>query len=223
MSSKGTELIIFDCDGVLIDSEIISAATMIELLKPLGIDVDFAHIQQYFLGRSFPTVAQIISEQFHATLPENFEEQYRNQLLEAFESQLQPSAGIIKTLEQITVPICVATSSSPQRARRSLEITDLLRFFDGDIFTASQVTHGKPAPDLFLFVAKQFDVSPKDCLVVEDSVPGLEAAEAAGMKALRYLGGSHFDMYRKFARTEVARVPCFDSWQDFFNMSQTTE
>jgi len=223
MDSSDIELVIFDCDGVLIDSEIISAITMIELLKPLGIEIDANHIQQHFLGRSFPTVAQLISQQFQTELPANFEDQYRNHLLETFEDQLQSSNGIKQALEEIDVPVCVATSSSPQRARRSLEITGLFKYFDARIYTASQVANGKPAPDLFLFVAKELKTEPQKCLVVEDSIPGLEAAAAAGMKAIRYVGGSHFDTCRDAARKEMPGVQCFDSWAEFFNMMQMSE
>ncbi|MGI9354020.1 MAG: HAD family hydrolase [Rhizobiaceae bacterium] len=212
------DLIVFDCDGVLIDSEIISANVLIALLKPLGLEIDLIHIQRNFLGRSFPTVATSIRRDFDLALPENFESDYRSQLLAIFEDDLQPTPDIARILETLPVRFCVATSSSPERARRSLQIVDLFKFFQGHIYTASQVANGKPAPDLFLHVAKSEGVEPQNCLVIEDSMPGVHAALAAGTEVLRYIGGSHFDGIRNTLRNRRSDFATFDSWQDFFDM-----
>lgn len=212
------ELIIFDCDGVLIDSEIISATTLIDLLQPLGLAIDLHYIQHHFLGRSFPTVAAIIREEFELDLPYDFEASYRKAILQRFDSQLNVTPGICTMLDRITHRICVATSSSPPRVERCLQITGLNRYFDGHIYTASQVKNGKPAPDLFLHVAESEGVDPSACLVIEDSAPGVEAAVRAGMAVWRYLGGSHFDTTRQTISAEEIRARVFDSWSDFFDM-----
>jgi HAD superfamily hydrolase (TIGR01509 family) len=206
------DLIIFDCDGVLIDSEVLSADVMIEELATLGVEIDRAYVRQHFLGRSFPTVAKTLREGRAPNLPEDFEARYRAALLERFETELQPTEGLPDVLEALDVPICVATSSSPPRVTRSLEITNLSKHFNGNIFTASQVKNGKPAPDLFLFAAQQMGARPSRCLVIEDSVPGLLAARSAGSLALAYCGATH--MAGSQPDTPFY-VQSFDKWEDF--------
>ena len=151
--SKPIELIIFDCDGVLIDSEIISANVLIDKLAIIGINIDIDYIQQHFLGCSFSTVKEKIYQAFNVKLQDTFENDYRTALLEQFDSELQTTAGIKNVLSGLSVPFCLATSSSPQRTEKALSIVDLTSFFEGTVFTASEVKHGKPAPDLFLHAA----------------------------------------------------------------------
>lgn len=189
--SQAIDLVIFDCDGVLIDSEAISASVLINELSVIGLTVTLDYVREHFFGRSFPTVAQTIREDFHVSLPDDFELCYRNSLLERFEHELFPTSGIPDVLEKLKCLKCVATSSSPERVKRSLAITDLGRFFGANVYTASQVSSGKPAPDLFLFAASSMGVAPERVLVIEDSTPGLEAAAAAGMMVAYYAGGSH--------------------------------
>ena len=191
------------------------------LAEPLGVRFDLAYIQQHFLGRSFPTVAATIREEFAVTLPPDFEATYRRLLLKEFETRLRPTSGVKQAIAELTVPFCVATSSSPERAGRSLEITGLLPLFDGSIFTASQVKHGKPAPDLFLHVAASFQTPVHKCLVIEDSLPGLEAASRAGMAVWHYVGGSHIGTVGATGKgpSLAETVPrSFDSWGNFSNM-----
>ncbi len=191
--TRDWDLIIFDCDGVLIDSEVLSAEVLIELLAAEGIEIDIDHVRRNFLGRSFPTVARHIREELGRALDPAFEALYRARLLQRFETELKPMAGIASALERLAaqgVPVCVATSSSPPRVARSLDIVGLASALP-HVFTASQVARGKPAPDLFLFAAEKMGAAPGRSLVIEDSLPGLEAAVAAGMTAVRYTGGSH--------------------------------
>ncbi|PIL18037.1 hypothetical protein P775_21690 [Puniceibacterium antarcticum] len=212
MSFDDIDLVIFDCDGVLVDSEMLSAEVLIAELAEIGIRMDQPYIRKHFLGRSFPTVARSISDTFKTDLPGGFEERYRASLLKRFETELRPTNGVESVLSRLICPACVATSSSPPRARNSLQVTGLASFFGPHVFTASQVANGKPAPDLFLFAADQMQVPPDRVLVVEDSRPGMTAGLAAGMHVLRYTGGGHL----------VGHVPeygdpvtCFDSWTDF--------
>jgi HAD superfamily hydrolase (TIGR01509 family) len=184
------DLVIFDCDGVLIDSEVISARVLVELAAEAGIAFDAAHVREHFLGRSFRTVARSIRESFGLPLPPDFEATYRARLLDRFESELRPTEGVLDLLSRLAVPACVATSSSPQRAGRSLAIAGLDRFLPR-VFTASLVPRGKPAPDLFLHAAAAMGARPDRCLVIEDSRPGILAARAAGMEVALYAGGSH--------------------------------
>lgn len=183
-------LVIFDCDGVLIDSEVISAAVLIELAAEAGVAIDAPYVREHFLGRSFPTVAKTIRERFRVELAAGFEAAYRARLLRRFETELTVTAGLWEALGRLRAPACVATSSSPERAARSLAITGLDRVFP-HVFTASQVARGKPAPDLFLHAAARMEAAPASCLVIEDSRPGLLAARAAGMAAALFTGASH--------------------------------
>lgn len=206
------DLLIFDCDGVLIDSEVISARVLVELAAEAGARFDAAHVREHFLGRSFPTVAASIRDSFGIALPPDFEARYRAQLLARFEAELRPMPGVLDLLGRLAVPACVATSSSPPRAARSLAIAGLDRFFP-QVFTASLVPRGKPAPDLFLHAAAAMGAAPDRCLVVEDSRPGLLAGRAAGMEVAFFAGGSHLrDLGVGFDMDPPVRA--FRSWPE---------
>ncbi|MCA8884329.1 MAG: HAD family hydrolase [Rhodobacteraceae bacterium] len=185
------DLVIFDCDGVLIDSEIISARMLIAELRGYGVDITIDYVKQHFLGRSYPMVMRQIRDQFALVLPERFESDYRARLLRAFDTELRAMPGVDAVMAALACPFCVATSSSPERVRHSLGLVGLWDRCAGRIFTASQVAHGKPAPDLFLFAAAEMGAAPNRCLVIEDSQNGMQAALAAGMTVSRFTGGSH--------------------------------
>ena len=212
------DLVIFDCDGVLIDSEIISAKMLVAELARLGVTIDLDYVARHFLGRSYPTVMQQIREEFGLNLPEAFEEQYRNRLLAAFERDLTIMPGIAEVIGALAVPYCIATSSSPRRARRSLEIVAFPRLEETPLFTASMVEHGKPAPDLFLYAAEKMGVKPADCLVIEDSLNGIRAAHAAGMEVLRFTGGTHLQGRDLTPPDDARPAKTFDSFARFFQI-----
>ncbi|SOH92263.1 haloacid dehalogenase superfamily, subfamily IA, variant 3 with third motif having DD or ED [Monaibacterium marinum] len=205
------DLVIFDCDGVLIDSEGLSAQVLIKALAKLDIDVDIDYFCANFVGRSFPTVAQDIRNRWNVALPEGFEASYRADLLAEFETHLHPTDGLEEMLTRLQTPWCVATSSSPERVSNSLRITGLAHWFEGRVFTASEVKNGKPAPDLFLHAARKIGVDPARCLVIEDSVPGVQAALAANMRVLRYTGGLHL---RGRVLKHPDTVVTFDNWSE---------
>ncbi len=205
------EAIIFDCDGVLIDSEVLSARILTAALSAQGIEIDFDHFCVHFLGRSFPTVAAEIRRTFAVDLPQGFEASYRADLLRVFESELHSTPGIGAVLKTLAQPYCVATSSSPERVGRSLALTGLDLFFGDRVYTASEVKRGKPAPDLFLHAARKISANPQQCLVIEDSLPGIAAAQAAGMHVLRYTGGAHL---RGRHLKHDPSVRSFDNWAD---------
>ena len=212
------DLVIFDCDGVLIDSEIISAKMLVAELARLGVTIDLDYVARHFLGRSYPTVMQQIREEFGLNLPEAFEEQYRNRLLAAFERDLTIMPGIAEVIGALAVPYCIATSSSPRRARRSLEIVAFPGLEETPLFTASMVEHGKPAPDLFLLAAEKMGVKPGDCLVIEDSLNGIRAAHAAGMEVLRFTGGTHLQGRDLTPPDDARPAKTFDSFARFFQI-----
>ena len=186
------DLIIFDCDGVLIDSEIISARMLVAALAERGVQIDLTYVSRHFLGRSYPVVMQTIRKDFGLDLPPEFEADYRERLLEGFRQGLTIMPGVRDVLERLALPWCVATSSSPRRAEMSLTLVGLWPLVEGRLFTASQVAHGKPAPDLFLHAAAADGRRARPAaLVIEDSLTGLQAARAAGMQVWRFTGGSH--------------------------------
>lgn len=212
------ELVIFDCDGVLADSEVISAEVLISELHAFGITLDTHYVFRNFVGKSFPGVAASIRATYQVVLPADFEDRYRAALLAAFATQLRATAGVQDMLAKLNCQTCVATSSSPPRVQKTLELIDLTDRFGADVFTASQVKRGKPAPDLFLFAAQKMGALPENCLVIEDSTAGLTAALAANMPVWRYIGGSHFLPQSHHRPETPAGVPVFDNWDEFYLM-----
>jgi HAD superfamily hydrolase (TIGR01509 family) len=212
------DLIIFDCDGVLIDSEIISARMLVSELALLGVDIDMAYVTDHFLGRSYPTVMKMIRKDFNVTLKPEFEDQYRSRLLAAFASELKVMGHVVPMLGALKTPWCVATSSSPSRAARSLEITGLRALVGPRLFTASEVAEGKPAPDLFLHAAARMQIAPDRCLVIEDSLNGIRAARAAGMAVWRFVGGSHLAGGLADEPSDARPDLRFASFADFFQI-----
>ena len=212
------DLVIFDCDGVLIDSEIISAQMLIDELAALGVQIDLTYVARHFLGRSYPTVMETIRREFNLILPPEFEEQYRARLLARFEKDLKIMPHVAQVLAQLRLPFCIATSSSPMRAAKSLSMVGLGHLAGPRLFTSTMVARGKPAPDLFLHAAAQMGADPARCLVIEDSLTGVRAALAAGMPVWRFTGGSHLKD-RVLDEPEDARADRrFASFADFFQI-----
>jgi HAD superfamily hydrolase (TIGR01509 family) len=190
---KKIELVIFDCDGVLIDSEMVSGIVFISELKRYDIHLPERVFFERMIGRSFDQAIATIREEVGKAPPPEFKEELRTALLARFERELQPIKGITMLLAKLKTKICVATSSDPVRAARSLAITGLADYFGPNVFSATMVQKGKPAPDLFLHAAHSLETAPKHCIVIEDSAFGLMAAKSAGMTAWHFSGGSHFD------------------------------
>jgi HAD superfamily hydrolase (TIGR01509 family) len=184
-------LVIFDCDGVLVDSEIISCRAHATVLTRHGYPITPEQVFTRFLGRSTRQANLEVEAELGRNLPADYHSQLQDELHHSFEAELQAIAHIGQALDQIALPVCVASSGSHQRMRISLGRTGLYDRFAPNIFSASEVEHGKPAPDLFLYAAKRTQVSPQHCVVVEDSIAGVRAARAAGMTVLGFCGGSH--------------------------------
>lgn len=191
MNAMSVDLIIFDCDGVLIDSEVLACRTDAACLAEIGITISADEIMERYVGISAPTMLADIKSRSGTRLSVDFAANLQQRIAEAFETELTAIPGIEQVLSGITVKVCVASSSAPERLRHSLSIVGLLDHFLPNIFSASQVAHGKPAPDLFLFSARQMRTEPHQCLVIEDSVAGVKAAIAAGMRVLGFTGGGH--------------------------------
>ena len=183
------QLVIFDCDGVLVDSEPIAVRIDLEILHDVGLPLSEAEVIERFVGRSPRVMREAIQTHLGHPVPGSWQERYEHLYWDAFEAELTAVEGVREALEQISLPSCVASSSEPDSLRHKLELTDLYERFQGRIFSASEVANGKPAPDLFLYAAGRMGVAPPACVVVEDSRYGVEAARAAGMDVLGYAGG----------------------------------
>jgi HAD superfamily hydrolase (TIGR01509 family) len=185
------ELIIFDCDGVLIDSEAIACRADSECLAEIGIPLSADEIMERYLGISAAAMCVDIEQRLGCVLPAGFAETLRLRVAAAFETELVPMPGVDAVLAALPHRRCVASNSAPERLRHSLSLTGLLHWFEPHVFSSTQVARGKPAPDLFLFAAAAMQATPEACLVIEDSVPGVQAAVAAGMRAIGFTGGGH--------------------------------
>lgn len=185
------DLIIFDCDGVLIDSEVIACRTDSECLAEIGIALSAEQIMDRYVGVSATAMLADIQARHGKPLPHDFAAMLAERVAAAFDTQLQPMDGIEATLTALASRKCVASSSTPERLRHSLHLTNLLHHFDPHVFSATQVQRGKPAPDLFLFAATSMQTAPDASLVIEDSEAGVRAAVAAGMRVIGFTGGSH--------------------------------
>jgi HAD superfamily hydrolase (TIGR01509 family) len=183
------ELVIFDCDGVLVDSERIAIRVEAEYLAELGWPLTEAEIVERFMGRTSEFMDEAIEAQLGSRLPVDWKDQFHRRYREAFADDLVPVDGITEALDQLTVPTCVASSGSHGKIRFTLGHTGLYERFEGRIFSGYEVANGKPAPDLFLHAAASMGAEPARCAVVEDTLYGVLAARAAGMRAFGYAGG----------------------------------
>ncbi|WP_456618497.1 MULTISPECIES: HAD family hydrolase [unclassified Bradyrhizobium] len=185
------DLIIFDCDGVLVDSEVISCRAHADVLSRHGYPITSEQVFERFLGRSTRQANLEIESELGRKLPEAYHGDLQDELFRSFEADLEAIRGIHDVLDIVTQRVCVASSGSHQRMRVSLGSTALHERLAPNIFSASQVRNGKPAPDLFLFAANEMGVPPERCVVIEDSLAGIAGARAAGMTVFGFHGGSH--------------------------------
>ena len=185
------DLIIFDCDGVLVDSEPIADRVFPEMLAAEGVCISRKEIKKYFTGYSLKSCLETIEKQFGIPPPpRGFKQKYYSRLFNEFKKTLKPVLGIKEALDSIPYPICVASSGEHEKMQVSLTIAGLLPIFKNRLFSATEVVNGKPAPDLFLYAAEKCNADPKYCAVIEDSLPGVTAGIAAGMTVFAYINPS---------------------------------
>lgn len=190
------ELIIWDCDGCLVDSELIACSVPAAIATAYGFPITTQEYLDRFAGQTAGTgIAELARANGCDALGEAYEKEVYQATLDGLTQGLKPIAGLADVLRRLTVPMCVASGSAVERNRHSLSLVGLLPFFDGHIYSSSQVAQGKPAPDIFLFAAAQMGADPARCLVIEDSVHGVRAAKAAGMTVFAYMGGSHVNAH----------------------------
>ena len=187
-------LVIFDCDGVLVDSEELASATLAQAMSLLGIEASAEEIDRRFRGRSLADCVLAIEKQLGKNVPRDFIAHLNTETFNAFKERLTPVAHVRAALTLIQaegIELCVASSGSLEKMTFTLGLTELLPFFDQRLFSASEVKHGKPAPDLFLHAANKMSIAIEQSVVVEDSLPGAAGAVAAGARVLGYVAPEH--------------------------------
>jgi HAD superfamily hydrolase (TIGR01509 family) len=197
------ELVIFDCDGVLIDSEPIANRVLAGQLASIGIFLPLEEVMRKFVGRTRAGCLGLAAELLGRDVPKGFAEDWDAALFDAFERELKAIEGVADLLQALALPFCAASNSSPDRMRVSLRAADLLPFFEGRMYSATDVARPKPAPDLFLHAARSLSAAPARCAVIEDTPTGVRAGVAAGMTVFGYGGGAHSnpaDLEREGAR-----------------------
>ncbi len=204
-------LVIFDCDGVLVDSEPLANTCFARALQGEGLDWTVEETMRRLMGRSMKSCVEIVEGQLGRALPADFVDRLQADTLQAFrDAPLKTVPGVVEAIDAIEaagIATCVASSGGLDKMQVTLGVTGLWARFEGRIFSSTQVPRGKPFPDLFLHAAIQMNEQPFDCTVVEDSLPGVQAARAAGMRALAYVGATHSDA----AALQAAGGRTFDS------------
>ncbi|MBZ9697288.1 HAD family hydrolase [Mesorhizobium sp. CO1-1-9] len=185
------ELVIFDCDGVLVDSEALSVSALLGMIELAGGSLGEDAAYEHFLGKSMKSVREILSRDFGLEITDQHLTAMRVDLMRKFREELMPIPGVKEMLPKLGLPYCVASSGTLERIRHALDVTGLLTLMEPHLFSAAMVAKGKPAPDLFLHAAATMRAHPRRCLVIEDSPAGVAAARAAGMRVLAFTGGAH--------------------------------
>lgn len=196
-------LVIFDCDGVLIDSEPIANRVFRERLAAVGLRLPLEEVMRTFVGKTRGGCIEVAGRMLKRPLPEDFAAGWDEALNAALRAELKPVEGVPELLAAMTLPFCVASNAEPGRMAIALEAAGLMPFVRDHLFTASEVKHPKPAPDLFLHAARHMGAKPSDCVVVEDTSTGVKAAIAAGMKVFGYVGAPYADAARLRAEGAV--------------------
>ena len=189
MAPASVQLVIFDCDGVLVDSERLAINVDVEVLRELGWPLSEAEVIERFVGRSDRDVQAAIEAHLGRSLPPGWAPRLQRLYRQVFAAELAPVHGVPEALDQISERSCVASSATHEHLRYTLGLTGLYERFAGRIFSSEDVAAGKPAPDLFLYAAERMGSAPGGCVVVEDSRSGVQAARAAGMRVLAFAGG----------------------------------
>jgi HAD superfamily hydrolase (TIGR01509 family) len=206
------DLVIFDCDGVVVDSELLSCSCLADTFREHDVALDVGQVLELFVGRSITAVEAYWRTELLRDLPIDFFPVYRRRVMTAFTQKLQamPLAGDV--LARLPRPYCLASSSEIERIRLTLSVTRLDSYFKGRIFSSAMVARGKPAPDLFLHAAREMRFAPERALVIEDSIAGVHAGKAASMTVWGFIGGSHCQGRDAAARLTAAGADrIFDS------------
>ncbi|RCT55848.1 HAD family phosphatase [Winogradskyella sp. KYW1333] len=191
--------IIFDCDGVLVDSEPLSNQVMVDIANELGANINLKYALRNFKGNSFNNCAQQISDLIGKAVPNNLEEIYRERSFEKFRNEIKPINGIKNVLDDLKLPFCVASSGPESKIKLNLELIGLMEYFQENIFSCYTIGKWKPDPSVFNWAAKTMGYNPNECLIIEDSLIGVEAALNGGFDVFGYTAHDYHDELRKMA------------------------
>lgn len=194
---KKYKCVIFDCDGVLVDSEPLAEKTFIEMAHELGAEIDLEYAHKNFKGASFKSILTILENEFGVKLPKNFESEYRRRSFETFTKHLQPVKGIESVLKSLTIPFCVASSGPQTKIKHNLALTGLLPYFEGRIFSCYDIQKWKPEPEIFLHAAKTMGYNVEECIVIEDTMIGITAAKKGGFDVFGFADTYNKSLYQK--------------------------
>jgi len=196
---KPYKCIIFDCDGVLVDSEILAIQTLTDMANERGAEIDLHYALRNFKGSFLEACFEKIEAISGKPLPQNFEAEYRKRSFEVFKNELQPVKGIKDVLENLTIPFCTASSGPQEKIRLNLVTTGLRHFFEERIFSCYDIGKWKPDPAIFLHAAAVMGFAPEDCLVIEDTILGVRAAKAGGFDVFGYTELNENEAFEKEA------------------------
>ncbi len=189
--------VIFDCDGVLVDSEVISARIFQEMATELGLDIGFETVLGQITGTSMQENLKFFSEKIDVELPADFESEYRRRSFETFKTELKPIKGIHDLLDKIKVPIGVASSGPTEKIKLNLTTTNLIDYFGDNIFSSYDIGSWKPDPEIYLYAAKAMGFQPEECAVIEDSLVGVQAAKAGGFSVFGFAHGKNRNAFEE--------------------------
>lgn len=198
--------IIFDCDGVLVDSEPLGNRVMVELANECGANIDLEYAYTHFKGNSLQKCIDQITHLIGKEIPFDFEEEYRHLSFEMFKKEIQPISGIKEVVEQLDIPFCVASSGPENKIRLNLKLTGLLPYFENKIFSCYSIEKWKPDPSVFIWAANTMGFKPNECLVVEDSPIGVEAAIKGGFDVFGFTEHDYKDELSKIATKTFNRM-----------------
>ena len=179
--------IIFDCDGVLVDSETITCKVILEMAKSIGLVINLDFAVKEFSGKSLHSIFEFIEKRIEKSLPADFEKEFRKKTYEAFRNEIQAIEGVHELLDRLTVPFCVASSGPIEKIKLNLTTTKLIHKFNDNIISSFEIGSWKPEPGIFLHAAEKMGYKPSECVVIEDSVYGVEAAKAGGIDVFAYV------------------------------------
>ena len=209
---KQYKCIIFDCDGVLVDSEPVSIQVLVDIANEYGANIDLAYGMKHFKGSFFDACKRMISELAQKELPDSLESEYRERSFEAFKKDMKPVEGVKNVLENINRPFCVASSGPEDKIELNLGLTGLLPFFENKIFSCYKIQKWKPDPAVFLWAAETMGFKPEECVVIEDSISGVRAAKAGGFDVFGYVAHD----YNNQLKDEATKT--FDSMDKLLSM-----
>lgn len=194
---KKYNCVIFDCDGVLVDSEPLANGMLVEMANELGVEIDLDYAYQKFKGDSFKNCQNHVQFLLGKPLPENFEEEFRRRSFDSFTKNLKAIEGIETIINNLTIPFCVASSGPQSKIKHNLKLTGLFNYFEGRTFSCYDIKKWKPEPTIFLHAAKTMGFSVDECLVIEDTSIGINAAKSGGFDVFGFADDFNYDLFKK--------------------------